>query len=251
MALRVAHAGLAPYCLDSRCFRSSRVLICMIRVFIAADVRFYRDGLAEVISRHSQCVVLGTGSTRAQVVQGVIELRPDIVLLDTGTPEGVEVVRELASRAPSVKVLAIALDETEHAVLEWAEAGVGGYVPRDASLADLIAAIERAARGEQQCSTKVAGGMLRRLAALARVAGDRQSASPSPQLTPREREIICLLGHGMSNKDIARQLGIEVTTTKSHVHHILEKLQVRGRSQAAARMRLGWPAHSGEEVHRS
>jgi two-component system nitrate/nitrite response regulator NarL len=223
----------------------------MIRILIAADVRFYRDGLAEIISRHSPCVVLGTASTRAEALERAVELRPDIVLLDTAMPEGVELVRELASRVPGVKVLAIALDETEHAVLEWAESGVAGYVPRDASLTELIAAIERTARGEQQCSMQVAGGLLRRLAALARAAGDRQSASPSAHLTPREREIMRLLERGMSNKDIARQLGIEVATAKSHVHHILEKLQVRGRSQAAARMRLAWQARSGEEVHRS
>jgi two-component system nitrate/nitrite response regulator NarL len=221
----------------------------MIRVFIVADVRFYRDGLAEIISRQSRCSVVGTASNAAEVVERVIESYPDIVLLDTAMPEGLETVMEIASRAPSVKVVAIALAETEHAILEWAEAGVAGYVPRDASLADLVAAIERTARGELQCSTRVAAGMLRRLAALAKVVSDRHSGAPSAQLTPREREIMRLIDRGMSNKDIARQLGIGVATAKTHVHHILEKLQVRGRSQAAARMRLNPHATVGEELH--
>src|SRR6476619_7668704 len=107
-----------------------------IRVFIVADVRFYRDGLADVIARHPRCIVLGTASTRRDAVEHVREDVPDIVLLDAAMPEGLATAAEIASCAPSVRVVAIALDETPHAVLEWAEEGVSGYVARDASLAD-------------------------------------------------------------------------------------------------------------------
>jgi DNA-binding NarL/FixJ family response regulator len=79
--------------------------------------------------------------------------------------------------------------------------------------------------------------MIRRVWALAKVAGDKQATGESVPLTPREREIMRLIDQGMTNKDIARHLGIGVATAKSHVHHILEKLHVRGRSQAAARLR--------------
>ncbi len=210
----------------------------MIRVLIAADVRFYRDGLADVIARHPRFSVVGTASSRTETVDRARELAPDIALLDAAMPEGLVAASEIVGFAPSVKVVAIALDETPHAVLEWAEVGVSGYVPRDASLADLIAAIDRTARGELQCSAQVAAGMIRRVWALAKVAGG-QGPGSSAQLTPREREIMRLIDQGMSNKDIARQLGIGVATAKSHVHHILEKLQVRRRSQAAARLRQG------------
>jgi len=209
----------------------------LIRIVIVADVRFYRDGLADIIARHPRCSVLGTASTRRDAVDRVRETVPDIVLLDTAMPEGLDTAAEIVSFAPSAKVVAIALDETPHAVLEWAEVGASGYVPRDASLTDLVAAIERTARGELQCSAQVAAGMIRRVWALAKVAGDRQLPGGSVRLTPREREIMRLIDQGMSNKDIARHLGIGVATAKSHVHHILEKLHVRGRSQAAARMR--------------
>jgi DNA-binding NarL/FixJ family response regulator len=207
-----------------------------IRVLIVADVRFYRDGLADVIARHPRCAVLGTASNRIDAVERVREAAPDIVLLDAAMPEGLAAASEMVACLPSVKVVAIALDETPHAVLEWAEVGVSGYVPRDASLADLIAAIERTARGELQCSAQVAAGMIRRVWALAKVAGDRQPGA-DVRLTPREREIMRLIDQGMSNKDIARHLGIGLATAKSHVHHILEKLHVHGRSQAAARLR--------------
>ena len=209
----------------------------MIRVLIVADVRFYRDGLADSISRHPRCTVLGTASSRVDATNRARELTPDIVLLDAALPEGFSTAADIVSCAPTTRVVAIALDETPHAVLEWAEAGVAGYVPRDASLADLIATIERTARGELQCSAQVAAGMIRRVWALAKVAGDKQGTIGSAPLTPREREIMPLIDQGMTNKDIARHLGIGVATAKSHVHHILEKLQVRGRSQAAARLR--------------
>ena len=206
-----------------------------IRVLIVADVRFYRDGLAEVIGRHPRCTVLGTASNRKDAVDRVREAAPDIVLLDAAMDDGLLTAADIVAGMPSAKLVAIALDETPHAVLEWAEVGASGYVPRDASLVDLIAAIERTARGELQCSAQVAAGMIRRVWALAKVAGDRQL--DAVHLTPREREIMRLIDQGMSNKDIARHLSIGVATAKSHVHHILEKLHVRGRSQAAARMR--------------
>jgi two-component system nitrate/nitrite response regulator NarL len=209
----------------------------LIRVLIVADVRFYRDGLADTIARHPRLSVLGTASSRRDAVDLVRETQPDIVLLDAAMPEGLLTTADIASCAPGTKVVAIALDETPHAVLEWAEVGASGYVPRDASLTDLVAAIERTARGELQCSAQVAAGMIRRVWALAKVAGDREVPAGSTPLTPREREIMRLIDQGMSNKDIARHLGIGVATAKSHVHHILEKLHVRGRSQAAARMR--------------
>ena len=212
----------------------------LIRVLIVADVRFYRDGLADIIARHPRCSVLGTASSRAEAVDRVRETSPDVVLLDTAMPDGLLAAADIVASSPSAKVVAIALNETAHAVLEWAEVGASGYVPRDASLTDLIAAIERTARGELQCSAAVAAGMIRRVWALAKVAGDRQMPEGAVHLTPREREIMRLIDQGMSNKDIARHLGIGVATAKSHVHHILEKLHVRGRSQAAARLR-----HSG------
>ena len=207
-----------------------------IRVLIVADVRFYRDGLADSIARHPRCSVLGTASNRADAVERVRESAPDIVLLDAAMPDGLAAATDIVACSPSSKVVAIALDETPHAVLEWAEVGASGYVPRDASLGDLIAAIERTARGELQCSAQVAAGMIRRVWTLAKVAGDRHTSS-AIQLTPREREIMRLIDQGMSNKDIARHLGIGVATAKSHVHHILEKLNVRRRSQASARLR--------------
>ena len=211
----------------------------MIRLIVAADVRFYREGLADLIARHPSCAVLGTAANRTQALDRVRESFPDIVLLDAAMPDGLMTATDIAGFAPSVKVVVTALAETALTVLEWAEAGVAGYVPRDASLSDLIATIERTARGELKCSTQVAASMFRRLWTLSKVANERHVDGAMAPLTPREQEIMRLLEQGMSNKDIARQLGIGVATAKSHVHHILEKLHVRRRAQVAARVRRG------------
>jgi DNA-binding NarL/FixJ family response regulator len=107
-------------------------------------------------------------------------------------------------------------------------------VAREGSVHDLVDAVERAARGELQCSPQVAGTLIRRLAWRAAAGA---TLIPSP-LTARESEIVRLIDEGLSNKEIAVRLGIEVATVKNHVHNLLEKLRVRRRSEAAARLRV-------------
>ena len=131
-------------------------------------------------------------------------------------------------------MVALGVADADDHVLGCAEAGVAGYVPRDASLDDLVAVIESAFRGEAICSPRIAGSLLRRIATLA---AGQNGTMPLAHLTGREREIVRLIDRGLSNKEIARDLGIEVATVKNHVHNILEKLQVRRRGEAAARMR--------------
>jgi two-component system nitrate/nitrite response regulator NarL len=119
-------------------------------------------------------------------------------------------------------------------VIAYAEAGVVGYVTRHASLAELKDAVERAAAGETNLSSRMALTILRHIARLA-----TQHGNPAlvPQLTSRELEVAELIDEGLSNKEIARRLRIEVPTVKNHVHSILKKLRVTRRSEAAARLR--------------
>ena len=94
----------------------------LIRIVIVADVRFYRDGLADIIARHPRCSVLGTASNRADAVDRVRDTSPDIVLLDAAMADGLQATTEIVSCAPNAKVVAIALDETPHACssgLRW------------------------------------------------------------------------------------------------------------------------------------
>ncbi len=187
--------------------------------------------------------VLGTASHREEILARLVEAPPDIVLVDFAMPEAATIVAEIRRRTPSVKVVAITLGETEAEVIQLAEAGVAGYVLPDGSLDDLIIAVESAVRGELYCPPRVAFTLLRRVGAIAlgSVTASKEQAALSPvhELTGREREILQLVDQGMSNKQIARHLGIEVATAKNHVHNILQKLHVHRRIDASSWYRQG------------
>ena len=201
-----------------------------IRVFIIADVRFYREGLAERLAGDDRFAVVGAVAGTDEPETVVDSLRPDVVLLDTGLPDGVELVTRLTQLQHPVKVVVLAVHETDSSVLAWAEAGASAYVPRDATFEQLAQVIEGSARGELHCSPHIAGSLLRRVAALA--ASLPRGNDTWFQLTQRERDILRLIGRGLSNKQIAHSLGIELATAKNHVHHIFEKLQVHRRTDA-------------------
>jgi two-component system, NarL family, nitrate/nitrite response regulator NarL len=206
----------------------------MIRVLIVAEVRLYREGLAEVFAREDDVAVIATAAGVAEAFAAAVEARPDVTLVDLGAPGGVAVARGLSEAVPATKVIALAVREVEEEVVALAEAGVTGYVTRDQSLDELRAAVRSVAAGETLCSPWLAATLLRRVAELAR---DRTVSGDAARLTVREREIVGLIDDGLSNKEIARRLTIELSTVKNHVHNILEKLHVERRSEAAAAAR--------------
>jgi len=208
----------------------------MIRVVVVSDVRLYREGLSQLLGRRDTIEVVASAATLEDALAGVSKAQPDIILLDAAMRDGVGTMRALRETAPSVKVVALSVAELEQDVLACAEAGVAAYVTREASIEDLLAALDRAVRGEALCSPRIVATLMRRLAALA--VGNHGGDMSEP-LTAREREILRFVDRGLSNKDIARELHIEAATVKNHVHSILEKLKVHRRGEAAARMRGG------------
>ena len=211
----------------------------MIRVVIACDIRLYREGLSLHLARREQLGIVGTAATRDETHRLARELTPDVLLLDMAMPGSLEIVHEVHDIAPETRVLALTIPEADGAVIACAEAGVAGFVTREATIADLIEAICSAARGEATMSPRAAAALLRRVGALA---ADRPASSPRAELTAREREIVELVALGLSNKAIAARLHVEIATVKNHVHNILDKLQVRRRGEIAAS--LGRPAAS-------
>jgi two-component system nitrate/nitrite response regulator NarL len=208
----------------------------VIRLLIAAEVRLYRDGVADVFARVPDVEVVATASDAAEAVRTAAELAPDVALVDLGAHPDVALVRTFAEAAPHARVIALAVHEVEHDVIALAEAGVAGYVTRDQSIAELVDAVRSVAAGEMRCSPWLAATLLRRVTELAR---DRVPPQARPRLTAREQEIVELLEQGLSNKEIAARLRIELPTVKNHVHNILEKLDVRRRGEAAAAARSG------------
>jgi two-component system, NarL family, nitrate/nitrite response regulator NarL len=192
----------------------------MIRVVIACDIRLYREGLSIHLAREEHIGVVGLASTVEETLGAVRELAPDVLLLDMAMYDSLDSVRLVRAVAPETKVLALTLPEADGAVVACAEAGVAGFVMRDASLADLVDAICSAARGEACMSRRAAATLLKRVGALA---ADRASAPAHAELTAREREIVELIQQGLANKAIAARLHVELATVKNHVHNILER----------------------------
>jgi two-component system nitrate/nitrite response regulator NarL len=206
------------------------------RVLVVAGIRLYREGLEAIIAREGRMSVAGTAADVAAACAVVAHVEPDVVLLDAAPEPPPQAVRALVAAAPDVRILVLGLPEADldHEVLECVHAGAAGYVTREASLADLVEAVVCAARGEMLCSTSVAGALAR---SLARLAAETEPPPAEAVLTAREREIARLIADGLSNKEIAGRLHIELPTVKNHVHRILGKLQVQRRGEAAARLR--------------
>ncbi len=215
-----------------------------IRVLIVGDIRLYREGLERVLRKAGRITVVATASGREEATQRVQALNPDVVLLDMAMSEAHVAVQEITHMAPYVKVVALTVPEIDSEVIACAEAGVAGYVTRDGSLNDVIQSIDAVAKGELRCSGRIAASLLRRVTALA---AEGHTTGLVECLTGRESRILELVERGLSNKEIARELCIEVATVKNHVHHILEKLGVHRRGEAAAVMRR-LPTHHPQQA---
>jgi DNA-binding NarL/FixJ family response regulator len=205
-----------------------------VRILLVTDIRLYREGIESVLAGRAGIEVVAAASARGEAVELAGRLRPEIALVDVAMPDAVEGVRAIRRAAPGVKILALTVAETEAEVLTCIEAGVSGYVTRESSVDDLVAAIRSAGRDEMICSPRIAATLVRRVTALAAGAGRARSEA---LLTGRELEIVALIDESLSNKEIASRLLIEVPTVKNHVHNILEKLQVHRRADAAAALR--------------
>ena len=199
------------------------------------SVRLYRDGIADALQQDRRFRVVGSVASldSARDALDTYAGAPDLALVDMDLAEGVEAARTIRSMWPRTTIVALAVRENDEDVVSWVEAGVSGLVSRDATLAELLDGVEAAAKGEAFVSRPAAAALMRRVAS---VAGEHKVANGT-LLTRREREILRLIGEGLSNKAIASALRIELTTVKNHVHNILEKLRVGSRTAAVAAAR--------------
>ena len=203
-----------------------------MRVLLIDDHALFRMGLSELLQRRGIEVVAALGDC-TQGIQEVIDKQPDVVLLDMRMPQmtGLEVLQELKSRQQSMPIVMLTTSRDEADVIDALQGGAQGYLLKDMEPDDLINALKDIVGGQ----TIVAGELTMVLANALR-SGEPEAAPAATDidnLTPREREILCLLANGQSNKVIARNLGITDGTVKLHVKAILRKLKIHSRVEAA------------------
>ncbi|MBB5955501.1 DNA-binding NarL/FixJ family response regulator [Saccharothrix tamanrassetensis] len=201
----------------------------MIRVLLADDDSLVRGGLKALLRAEPDIVVVGEVANGRDAVTSASVLRPDVVVMDIRMPirDGVSATRELMAATPRPRVLVLTTFDLDEVVDDAIAAGADGFLLKRASPEELIAGIRTVAAGD----AVIASSVTRRLfeAHAARAPADRARAV---RLTDREADVLLAMAEGLSNPEIARSLHLSVETVKTHVKHVLTKLDVRDRTQA-------------------
>jgi DNA-binding NarL/FixJ family response regulator len=199
----------------------------MIRILLADDHGVVRESLRQLLSLVEDLEVVGAASDGEEAVRLAGEHAPDVVLMDLEMPnvDGSQATKRILSERPQTRVVVLTSFSDRERILDALDAGAVGYLLKDAEPEELVRGIRAAARGESPLAPRAATAVLRARTTSAR--------SDEPTLTDREREVLDLVGEGLPNKLIARQLGISEKTVKAHVTRIFQAIGVTDRTQAA------------------
>jgi DNA-binding NarL/FixJ family response regulator len=184
----------------------------VVRVIIADDHRLMREGTAALLAADERIEVVGLACDGREAVELAVRLTPDVALLDVGMPDvgGVEACAAIRARVPGVRVLMLTVSEDSLDVRAALQVGAAGYLLKDMPPGELVEAV------------------------LGRSRVMVSAEAPAGELSAREAEVLELLGRGLRNREIAERLVVSEATVKTHVRHVLEKLRLRNRAEAAA-----------------
>ena len=199
-----------------------------IRVLIVDDHAVVREGLRSFLTLQDGIEVAGEAADGEEALEIAAQLRPDVILMDLVMPrlDGLAAMRALREQLPGARVIVLTSFLDDDKLLPALRSGAAGYLLKNAQPQELVRAIRAAQAGEALLDPVVAARLVETLAADGEV-------EPLERLTPREREVLVLIAQGFANKRIARELGVSEKTVKAHVGHVLAKLGVTDRTQAA------------------
>lgn len=205
------------------------------KVLLVNEAKLVCNMLASLLEDEDDFDVVGSATSVEEVLTG--DWRYDLLLVSTNLPnEGaLRLTEKVTSDEGSTRIVVLGLTAAKYQVLKFVEAGADGYVLKHHSVEELIKRIRAVKNDKAVVSPKIAGALIDRLSELAQLFSEVEAILDQPaDLTPREGEILELIGEGMTNREIAEALHIQLGTVKNHVHNILEKLDVSNRQKAAA-----------------
>ncbi|WP_312720971.1 response regulator transcription factor [Mobilicoccus sp.] len=203
-----------------------------IRVVVVDDHMLYRRGLEMVLGTEDDLLIVGEAANGVDAVETVAATRPEVVLMDIRMPggDGIDACRRIRDLGLGARVIMITTSEDEKDLVAALRAGAKGYLLKDAPAEQIIDGIRAVCAGESLLSPALTSTLLAEFSALV---GGETREDPRPPLTEREREVLGVLGEGLTNKEIAARLFISENTVKNHVHNLLEKLGLHSRTEAA------------------
>jgi two-component system nitrate/nitrite response regulator NarL len=207
----------------------------VISIVLIEDNRLLREGLEAMIRSQPEFTILASCSDAETALPIVRADRPDVVLVDFGLEDSDSLVLTATVRTevPEARVIVMGILPLQEDVANFVQAGACGFLMKDASFEDFFATVRAVAQGAEVLPPALTNTLFSQIAR-GSVGGNSASLLESVRLTGRERQVVELLGEGLSNKEIAARLQIAVHTVKSHVHNVLEKLALRSRLEVAA-----------------
>ncbi len=218
-----------------------------ISLVVADDHKLFRDGIKKLLELEVDIEVVGEAADGIETLEMVRSFCPDILLFDVNLPrlDGLQVVRELNNLQSEVRYVAISAYDDEDRLSALSAEGVQGFVLKASGKVELLSAIRSASRGQNYVDPKVAGKLLTSFYRR------KEETDQLYELTPREKEILYWLSQGFSNCEIANRMVLSEKTVKNHVSHVLKKLDLRDRTQAAIMAwKVGFAQLNPDSVHK-
>jgi DNA-binding NarL/FixJ family response regulator len=205
-----------------------------IRLLLIEDNRLLRDGIHSILKAHKDIIIIAASGDGKHTLLKIKELKPNVILLDLGlrSQNSLHVVEIVKKDFPDAKIIVMDLAPVQADILQYVKAGANGFILKDASLNDFLITIRTVAEGSTVLPPLLVDSLFSQIVDHA-VREGKTKLKEAVRMTAREREVIVLLGEGLTNKEIAQKIHVSTYTIKSHIHNIMEKLALHTRLEIA------------------